>query len=1149
MDSNIATVNITVNAVNDAPVAVDDMAVTDEDTALEITAAVLKANDTDMDNSNAELSVTAVSNPASGTVSLAGGTITFTPDVNASGMGGFDYTVSDGNLNDEGRVIITINAVNDAPVITEGTSTSVTMSEDGSPTSFSLTLNVMDMDTGGGFLTWSIATPASHGTASASGSGLSKVIDYTPTADYNGPDSFVVQVSDGISTDTITVNVTITAVNDAPVITDIPDQTIAEGGSFVTISLDDYVSDVDNTDAEMTWSVSGNTALTVSIVDRIATITIPNADWNGTETITFKATDPGAFHDEDAAAFTVTAVNDAPVAVDDAYSTSEDTVLNVSEPGVLGNDSDVDGNPLTAILVDAPAHGALTLNANGSFTYTPNALYHGSDSFTYNANDGTANSNVATVIINVNSVNYAPVCSNVTLITDEDISGQTDPSCIDVDTDPLTYAIVIQPTHGIASVVGDKLEYTPAHNFNGSDSFTYTANDGTVDGNTATVTVTVNAVNDAPVANVQAISTDEDTAMPITLTGSDAENSSLTFSVTNPAHGTLSGTAPDLMYTPAANYHGSDSFTFTVNDGTVNSAPATVSITINAVNDAPVAVENVYATLEDTVLDISVPGVLGNDSDVEGDPLTAILISDVSHGTLTFNADGSFTYKPAALFNGSDSFTYKANDGTTDSNTATVTINVSSVNNAPTCTDISLTTDEDISGQGTPLCTDPDEDVFSVLIHSDPDHGSVSLVDGKFVYIPEANYFGPDLFTYSAFDGSLGSNIATVSITVNAVNDAPACQPISQTIPANSPIEFNLICTDVDNTTLSYQIITPAGHGTTSVVTDKVTYSPDLNYVGTDTFTYQASDGNLTSNTALVSMTMTSIWDCYPLSLSHTGNGTTPIADPLKSTVCSTNGEYVAGELIQLNTANPDAGWHIANWSGTDHDATTADVNTLTMPASAHSVSVNYVLNNTPPIAGDNTYNTDKNVTLNVPAPGVLGNDTDTDPLTALKLSDPLHGTLTFNSNGSFTYVPATGYTGDDTFTYKANDGKDDSNTATVTIHVNEGTPPPPLPSSFFGEIHIFDNAPVAGNKVEIFVPGVSVPIAIATIISADSTLVYTADVPGDIIGTPAKEGGLQGETLTFKIGDRVVASGFWHSGSSVRLDIHPPQAIPGEFI
>ena len=202
---------------------------------------------------------------------------------------------------------------NQAPVITETDPQAVTMSEDGSPTAFDLTLHATDANAGD-TLTWSISGAASHGTATVSGTGTSKVIGYTPSANYNGSDSFVVQVSDGNGgTDTITVNVTIEAVNDAPVVTGIPDQTIAEGESFVTISLDAYVADADNTDAEMTWSYSGNTDLTVSIVDRVATIGIPDADWNGAETITFKATDPGALWDDDAAVFTVTAENDAPV--------------------------------------------------------------------------------------------------------------------------------------------------------------------------------------------------------------------------------------------------------------------------------------------------------------------------------------------------------------------------------------------------------------------------------------------------------------------------------------------------------------------------------------------------------------------------------------------------------------------------------------------------------------------------------------------------------------------------------------------------------------------------------------------------------------------------------------------------------------------
>jgi len=200
------------------------------------------------------------------------------------------------------------------------------------------------------------------------------------------------------------------------------------------------------------------------------------------------------------------------------------------------------------------------------------------------------------------------------------------------------------------------------------------------------------------------------------------------------------------------------------------------------------------------------------------------------------------------------------------------------------------------------------------------------------------------------------------------------------------------------------------------------------------------------------------------------------------------------------------------------------------------------------PIAVDDTYSVDEDALLSVSAPGVLGNDTDadSDPLTAVKVDDPLHGSLDLDADGSFTYTPSTGYVGFDSFTYQANDSTENSNIATVTIQVNESTPPPPLPSRFFGEIHINDSPPHIGDTVQIFAPGVSGPVAAAAISYTDPNLVYIVAVPGDISGTPAKEGGAEGDILTFKINDRVVATGIWLSGTNVQLDIHPPEALPG---
>jgi VCBS repeat-containing protein len=203
----------------------------------------------------------------------------------------------------------------------------------------------------------------------------------------------------------------------------------------------------------------------------------------------------------------------------------------------------------------------------------------------------------------------------------------------------------------------------------------------------------------------------------------------------------------------------------------------TVSVRLN--NQAPTAAADAYSTAEDTARTVAAPGVLGNDSDPDGTPLSAVLGSGPSHGTLTLNANGSFTYTPAANFNGSDSFTYRASDGTLTSGLATVTLTITAVNDAPVAADDAYSTAEDtartVAAPGVlGNDSDPDGTPLSAVLGSGPAHGSLALsADGGFTYTPAANYSGSDSFTYRASDGTLTSGLATVTLTVTAVNDAP----------------------------------------------------------------------------------------------------------------------------------------------------------------------------------------------------------------------------------------------------------------------------------------------------------------------------------------------------------------------------------------
>ena len=340
------------------------------------------------------------------------------------------------------------------------------------------------------------------------------------------------------------------------------------------------------------------------------------------------------------------ATNQPPVATADSYGTVEDTAFTVGVPGVLGNDSDPEGDALTAVFDSGPLHGTLTLNADGSFAYTPDADWNGTDSFSYAAYDGIVYSPPVTVTITVDPAPDPPVAVDDTAGTDEQtavvvpvLANDTDP-----DGDPLTVdSVSFLGTTGTVTTDGTTVTYDPNGMFSwlaagqvAVDSFTYTMTDGTGSSATATVQVTVDGVNDPPVANDDGYASDEDSLLVVSSPGvlgndTDPDGPSLTATVTTqPAHGWVSLAADgSFRYVPDWDYYGQDSFTYAVDDGSGGVNSGTVDITLRPVDDPPVAYSTSYPALEDTATPLSLWAI-----DPDGDDLTYSIGVPPGHGTL-----------------------------------------------------------------------------------------------------------------------------------------------------------------------------------------------------------------------------------------------------------------------------------------------------------------------------------------------------------------------------------------------------------------------------------------------------------------------------------------------------------------------------------
>ncbi len=703
-----------------------------EDTQLRFAQSLLLANDaTDNVASNPNLPslrITAVFSPTHGNVSLQTGAdgfaeVVFNPEANFHGTASFSYTVTDQyGLSSVATTTLRIAAVNDAPVTRDETAAG---DEDTTLrfTAASLLANDSDADSAvdGDVLRITRVGSAQHGQVFLAPDGT---VSFVPDLNYNGPAQFSYWVGDREATQ------------------------ILRGEGYET---------------------QGTMRLTV----------LP--------------------------------VNDLPVVTGETIANDEDIVLTINPALLLANDTDVDsatnGQTLTISAVGNAQHGSIALLADGTLQFTPERDYFGAAGFSYTVSDGAGGLVTGQVVVNLAPINDAPLLVGETIAFDEDtIQTISQASLLANDSDvdnphsDLRIVAVGNATHGTIGLNPDgSIRFAPDADYFGLAGFTYTVSDGVGGFSVGTATLDIAPVNDAPRLVGESLTLDEDNQAHFSIASllandTDVDNAhgdlaitAVTIDPLSAANGGVSINNGHIVFAPTLNFNGQASFSYTVSDGVGGVSQASVNLTFNPINDAPVANSELVFGKRDVSYTFTQAALLANDTDVESPGnLRVGSISNVLNGAATLNSDGSVRFVPTEGYAGRGSFDYVVVDPDGGSSTATAQIDFSRINTSPITTDDSFTGYEDIALSITAaqlLVNDRDDDNalsdLRIVAVNGATNGAVSLqADGSVRFVGTANYYGAASFNYQVSDGDGGLTWATSQLTLQSVNDAPVIEAI-----------------------------------------------------------------------------------------------------------------------------------------------------------------------------------------------------------------------------------------------------------------------------------------------------------------------------------------------------------------------------------